>query len=34
MSDWFNWSNFFYLAGIMIAGGANFYWIKIQEASQ
>ena len=31
MSDWFNWTNFFYLAGIMIAGGATFVGLKYKK---
>lgn len=31
MSDWFNWTNFFYLAGIMIAGGATFIGLKYKK---
>ena len=31
MSDWFNWTNFFYLAGIMVAGGATFIGLKYKK---
>ena len=31
MSDWFNWTNFFYLTGIMIAGGATFIGLKYKK---
>ena len=31
MSDWFNWTNFWYLMGIMIAGGATFVGMKYKK---
>ena len=31
MSDWFNWTNFWYLMGIMVAGGATFVGMKYKK---
>ena len=31
MGDWFNWTNFFYLAGIVVAGGATFVGYKYKK---
>jgi len=31
MSDWFNWTNFFYLAGLIVAGGATFVGLKYKK---
>ena len=31
MSDWFNWTNFFYLAGLVVAGGATFVGYKYKK---
>ena len=31
MSDWFNWTNFFYLAGLILAGGATFVGLKYKK---
>ena len=31
MSDWFNWTNFWYLAGLMLAGGATFVGLKYKK---
>ena len=31
MSDWFNWTNFFYLAGLIVAGGATFVGMKYKK---
>jgi len=31
MSDWFNWTNFFYLAGLILAGGATFVGMKYKK---
>ena len=31
MSDWFHWTNFWYLMGIMVAGGATFVGMKYKK---
>ena len=31
MSDWFNWTNFWYMMGIMVAGGATFVGMKYKK---
>tara|TARA_R100001377_G_scaffold64913_1_gene40379 strand:- start:2114 stop:2350 length:237 start_codon:yes stop_codon:yes gene_type:complete len=31
MSDWFSWSNLFYLAGIMVASGATFMGLRYKK---
>ena len=31
MSDWFNWTNFFYLAGLILAGGATFVGLRYKK---
>jgi|TARA_R110001592_G_scaffold105134_3_gene295685 phage tail tape-measure protein len=31
MSDWFNWTNLWYLMGIMVAGGATFVGMKYKK---
>ena len=31
MSDWFNWTNFWYLAGLILAGGATFEGLKYKK---
>ena len=31
MNDWFNWTNFFYLAGLILAGGATFVGMKYKK---
>ena len=31
MGDWFNWTNFFYLAGLILAGGATFVGLKYKK---
>ena len=31
MSDWFNWTNFFYLAGLIVAGGATFVGLRYKK---
>jgi len=31
MSDWFNWTNFFYLAGLVLAGGATFVGLRYKK---
>ena len=31
MSDWFNWTNFFYLAGLIVGGGATFVGLKYKK---
>ena len=31
MSDWFNWTNFWYLAGLILAGGATFMGLKYKK---
>ena len=31
MSDSFNWTNFWYLAGLMLAGGATFVGLKYKK---
>jgi len=31
MSDWFNWTNFWYLAGLILAGGATFVGLKYKK---
>jgi len=31
MSDWFNWTNFWYLAGLILAGGATFIGLKYKK---
>ena len=31
MGDWFNWTNFWYLMGLMIAGGATFVGMKYKK---
>ena len=31
MGDWFNWTNFFYLAGLIVAGGATFVGLKYKK---
>ena len=31
MSDWFNWTNFWYMMGIMVAGGATFVGMKYKN---
>lgn len=31
MSDWFNWSNFFYLLGLIAAGGMTFVGLKYKK---
>jgi len=31
MSDWFNWTNFFYLAGLILAGGATCVGLKYKK---
>tara|TARA_R110000823_G_scaffold234165_1_gene360431 strand:- start:18 stop:254 length:237 start_codon:yes stop_codon:yes gene_type:complete len=31
MSDWFSWSNLFYLAGIMVASGATLIGLKYKK---
>jgi len=31
MSDWFNWTNFWYFIGIMVAGGATFVGMKYKK---
>ena len=31
MSDWFNWTNFWYLMGIIVAGGATFVGMKYKK---
>ena len=31
MSDWFNWTNFWYMMGIMVAGGAMFVGMKYKK---
>ena len=31
MSDWFNWTNFWYLMGLMLAGGATFVGLKYKK---
>ena len=31
MGDWFNWTNFWYLMGLMIAGGATFVGLKYKK---
>ena len=31
MSDWFNWMNFFYLVGLILAGGATFVGLKYKK---
>ena len=31
MGDWFNWTNFWYLMGLMLAGGATFVGLKYKK---
>lgn len=31
MSEWFTWSNGFYLAGLIVAGGATFVGLKYKK---
>ena len=31
MSDWFNWTNFFYLVGLILAGGATFVGLRYKK---
>ncbi len=31
MTDWFNWTNFFYLLGLILAGGATFVGLKYKK---
>jgi|TARA_A100001391_G_scaffold178329_1_gene142716 uncharacterized membrane protein YebE (DUF533 family) len=31
MLDWFNWTNFFYLMGLVIAGGATMVGLKYKK---
>ena len=31
MSDWFSWTNFFYLAGLILAGGATFVGLRYKK---
>ena len=31
MNDWINWTNFFYLAGLILAGGATFVGMKYKK---
>ena len=31
MSDWLNWTNFWYLMGLIIAGGATFVGMKYKK---
>ena len=31
MTDWFNWTNFFYLLGLVLAGGATFVGLKYKK---
>ena len=31
MSEWFTWSNGFYLAGLIVAGGATFIGLKYKK---
>lgn len=31
MTDWFNWTNFFYLLGLIAAGGATFVGLKYKK---
>jgi len=31
MRDWFNWTNFFYLAGLILAGGATFVGLRYKK---
>jgi len=31
MGDWFNWTNFFYLAGLILAGGATFVGLRYKK---
>ena len=31
MGDWFNWTNFWYLMGLMLAGGATFVGLKYMK---
>ena len=31
MSDWFTWSNAWYLAGLILAGGATFVGLKYKK---
>ena len=34
MMDWLSWSNFFYLVGIVIAGGATKYKNIVKEVKE
>ena len=31
MLDWFNWTNFFYLMGLVVAGGATMVGLKYKK---
>ena len=31
MGDWFNWTNFWYLMGLMLAGGPTFVGLKYKK---
>ena len=31
MGDWLNWTNFWYLMGLMLAGGATFVGLKYKK---
>tara|TARA_X000001382_G_scaffold4670_2_gene4205 strand:+ start:7514 stop:7750 length:237 start_codon:yes stop_codon:yes gene_type:complete len=31
MLEWFNWTNFWYLMGLVVAGGATFVGIKYKK---
>ena len=31
MGDWFNWTNLWYLMGLMLAGGATFVGLKYKK---
>ena len=31
MGDWVNWTNFWYLMGLMLAGGATFVGLKYKK---
>ena len=31
MSDWFSWTNFFYLAGLILAGGVTFVGLRYKK---
>ena len=31
MSDWFSWTNCFYLAGLFLAGGATFVGLRYKK---